>query len=283
MMNENKNPRIALVIGSGSVKCAAALGLMKVLEREKISVDIVVGCSGGAIYAALIALGWPVEKATEVTLRMWTREVTSKRNPKAILQLVLPWIFRFDETFGLIDDYLINRRLRAGYGDATFAQTQIPLFVTATDLYNGEQVVISEGRVAEAVRASMSIPYIFPPHKVNGRFLIDGYQSDPLPVGVAIREGADIIIALGFESPYQEQITSLMRYNFQISSVTSNNLLKTNFAFHNLAHHSEIIPILPEFKQRIKLFDTDKLSYVIEEGERAAEAQLPFIKKLLDG
>ena len=51
-------PRVALVIGSGSVKCAAALGLMRVLEREGIGVDLVVGCSGGAIYAALIALGW---------------------------------------------------------------------------------------------------------------------------------------------------------------------------------------------------------------------------------
>ncbi len=72
-----------------------------------------------------------------------------------------------------------------------------------------------------------------------------------------------------------------MRYNFQISSITSNNLLKTNYAFHNLAHHSEIIPILPEFQQKIKLFDTDKLPYVIEEGERAAERQLPFIKAML--
>jgi NTE family protein len=254
---------------------------MKVLEREDIDVDMVVGCSGGAIYAALIALGWSVEKATEATLRMWTREVTSKRSTKAMLQLVLPWIFKFDETFGLIDDSLINRRLRAGYDGATFSQTRIPLFVTATDLYNGEQVVMSEGSVAEAVRASMSIPYIFPPHRLNGRYLIDGYQSDPLPIGVAIKEGADIIIAMGFESPHQERITSLMRYNFQISSVISNNLLKTNFAFHNLAHHSEIIPILPEFKYHIKLFDTDKLPYVIEEGERAAEEQLPFIKGLL--
>ena len=281
MTTVDTKPRIALVIGSGSVKCAAALGLMKVFERENIDVDMVVGCSGGAIYAALIALGWPVEKATEATLLMWTHEVTSKRSVKAMLQLVLPWIFKFDETFGLIDDTLINRRLRAGFDGATFAQTRIPLFVTATDLYNGEQVVMSEGSVAEAVRASISIPYIFPPHKLNGRFLIDGYQSDPLPIGVAIKEGADIIIAMGFESPYQEHITSLMRYNFQLSSVISNNLLKTNFAFHNLAHHSEIIPILPEFRHHIKLFDTDKLPYVIEEGKRAAEKQLPFLKGLL--
>ena len=279
---EKVKPRIALVVGSGSVKCAAALGLMKVLAREKIDVDMVVGCSGGAIYASLIALGWSVEQATDATLKMWTNEVTAKRSKRAILQLALPFLFKFDESFGLIDDTLINRRFAEGFQGATFAETKIPLFVTATDLYNGEQVVMSEGSVADAVRASISIPYIFPPHKINGRYLVDGFQSDPLPVGVAIKEGADIIIAMGFESPYQERVTSLMRYNFQISSVTSNNLLKTNFAFHNLAHHSEIIPILPEFKYRVKLFDTDKLPYVIEEGERAAEAQLPHIKRLLD-
>lgn len=274
-------PRIALVIGSGSVKCAAALGLMKVFERENIELDMVVGCSGGSIYASLIALGWTVDRAIDTTLKMWTRDVTAKRSTRAILQLALPFIFKFDETFGLIDDSLINRRFREGYEGASFADTKIPLFVTATDLYKGEQVVVSEGSIAEAVRASISIPFIFPPHKLNGRYLIDGFQSDPLPIGVAIKEGADIIIAMGFESPYQEEITSLMRYNFQISSITSNNLLKTNYAFHNLAHHSEIIPILPEFKHKIKLFDTDKLPYVIEEGERAARKQLPFIKELL--
>ena len=280
-MTLKDKPRVALVIGSGSVKCAAAIGLKKVLERENIEVDMVVGCSGGAIYAACIALGWSAQKTVDATLRMWTREVTSKRNVKGILQLAFPWIFKFDESFGLIDDRLINRRLHDGFEGASFAQTRIPLFVTATDLYNGEQVVMSEGAIEDAVRASISIPYIFPPKKLNGRFLIDGYQSDPLPIGVAIKEGADIIIAMGFESPYQEHVTSLMRYNFQIASMTSNNLLKTNYAFHNLAHHSEIIPIIPEFKYRLKLFDTDKLPYVIEEGERAAEQQLPFIKKLL--
>jgi NTE family protein len=275
--------RIALVIGSGSVKCAAALGLMRVLERENINVDMVVGCSGGAIYASLIALGWSVERSTEATLKMWTSELTSRRNLRALLQVALPRFFKFDETFGLIDDSLINNRLREGFEGATFAQTKIPLYVVATDLYNGEQVVMSEGSVADAVRASVSIPYIFPPHKVNGRYLVDGFQSDPLPVGVAIKEGADVIIAMGFESPYQEHISSLMRYNFQISSVTSNNLLKTNFAFHNLAHHSEIIPVLPEFEHPIKLFDTDKIPYVIEEGERAAVKQLRHIQDALAG
>lgn len=278
----NKQQRTALVIGSGSVKCASALGIMKVLERENIKLDMVVGCSGGAIYAAAIALGWSAQQSTEVTLRSWTPEVTKKHNRKALFQLLLPKIFKFDESFAMIDDTLINQRLREGFGKLTFADAQIPLFIATTDLYSGEQTVLSEGLISEAVRASISIPYMFPPHKVNGRFLIDGYQTNPLPVGVAIREGADVIIAVGFESPYQEHITSLLRYNFQISSITSNNLLKTNFAFHNIAHHSEIIPILPEFDVPIKLFDSDKIPYVIDQGEKAAELELSHIHEILN-
>jgi NTE family protein len=273
--------KVALVIGSGSVKCAAALGLMKVLERENIAVNMVVGCSGGSIYAAFIALGWSSQDAIDTTLRLWTREITQKRRFKALLQLALPSVFRFDESFGLIDDRLLNQRLRDAFGDATFSQTQVPLFMSATDLHNGDQVVMSEGAIFDAVRASISIPLIFPPHKVGDRYLVDGYLADPLPVGIAIKEGADIIIAIGFESPNQSRISSPLRYNFQISTIASNNLLKSNFAFHNLAHHSEIIPIIPEFEQRIHLFDTDKLPYVIEEGERQAELQLPYIRKSL--
>jgi NTE family protein len=281
-MTDKQAPRLALVIGSGSVKCAAALGLMKVLDQEKIPIDLVVGCSGGAIYAAQIALQWPIDEAIRKTTELWTREVTARRSMRAMLQLLVPFIFKFDESFGLIDDRLINKRLEKAYGGAQFADTRLPLFITATDFFTGDQVVLSSGSIAEAIRGSISIPYIFPPHKVGGKLLIDGFQSDPLPIGVAIKEGADIIIALGFESPYQDRINSLMRYNFQLSSVTSNNLLKTNFSFHNLAHHSEIIPILPNFKERVRLFDTKKILYVIDEGEQAAREALPYLKKLLE-
>ena len=80
---------------------------------------------------------------------------------------------------------------------------------------------------------------------------------------------------------WQKQLNKVSVFTWPDHSVTSNNLLKTNFAFHNLAHHSEIIPIIPEFKQRIKLFDTGKIPYIIEEGERAAEAQLSYLKEFL--
>lgn len=272
---------LALVIGSGSVKCAAAIGLLNVLRREKIALGMVVGCSGGAMYAALIALGYDAQTITDLTRNLWTREVTAKRNLRDFLSILFPSLFGFSEEFGLTDDQLVMRRLDSAFGNKTFADAKIPLYISATDFSNGDQVVLSQGKLVDAIRASIAIPYIFKPHRVGGRALVDGYLSDPLPVGVAIREGAGEILAMGFDAPYQTRVNSLMRFTFQISSVMSNNLYRANYAFHNLAHHSEIIPIIPSFTQKIGLFDTEKIPYIIEEGERAGEEQLPYIKKFL--
>jgi NTE family protein len=106
-------------------------------------------------------------------------------------------------------------------------------------------------------------------------------MSDPMPVGAAIREGGDVIVAVGFESPYQGRVSTILRYAFQLSSIMSNNLLRSNFAFHNLAHHAEVIPVIPEFEERIRLFDTEKLPEIIAAGERAGEMQIDVIRAAL--
>ena len=273
--------RVAVVIGSGSVKCAAALGLLKVLQREGIGIDMVVGCSGGSLYAAMVALGWTAEQAEDATRRLWTRELTRRRNRRALLQVLFPRVFGFSERFGLVDDSLIRQRLREAFADLRFEDARVPLFLTATDFHSGEQVVFSSGPVVDAIRASIAIPYVFQPWPVGDRVCVDGFLSDPMPVGVAIRQGANVIVTMGFESPYQTNVTSLLRFAFQLSSIMSNNILRSNYAFHNLAHHGEILPILPRFRERISLFDTEKIPYVIEEGERATEQQLPYLRQLL--
>jgi NTE family protein len=273
--------RLALVIGSGSVKCGAALGVQRVLAREGIPIDMVVGCSAGSIYAALIAAGRTPEETAATIRQLWTRDLTRKRNRRAMLQLLFPRMFGFDERFGLIDDTLAMKRLREGLGGLSFEGMKIPLFITATDLMTGEQVTMSKGNLVSAVRASIAIPFAFAPHEIDGRLLTDGYLSDPLPVGVASREGADVILAIGFESPAQTRIRSGGRFLFQVSAVMTNNLLMSNFAFHNLAHHTEVLPILPQFARRVGLFETSKLDYVMDEGEKVAEEQLPYLRRML--
>jgi len=274
--------RVALVIGAGSVKCAAALGLWRVLQREGIELDMVVGASGGSIYAASMAIGHTVDESTALTQKLWTSEISSKTNWRGLLSAFMPKLFGFDGGFAMLDDGPIKRALRRGFGDVTFADTRLPLFIVATDLMNGERVVLKEGSIAESIRASTAIPYVWLPVEIGGRRLLDGCVSDPMPVGVAMQEGADIILTMGFESPYPNQIRSASRYAFHVTSVYTNNLLRANFAFNNLAHHTEIIPIMPDFDRPVRLFDTHLIPYVIEEGARAAEAQLPYLHRLLE-
>ena len=273
--------KLALVIGSGSVKCAAALGLWKVLQRANIQFDMLVGCSGGSIYAATMALGLPVDDCIQKTKLLWNSSVTEKRNWRALASILLPGAFKFNDRFSMMDDGLMLKNLGLVFGDMTFAGTKTPLYIMATDLYSGESIALHEGRLLDAIRASVAIPYIWPAWPHNGRMLMDGAASNPLPVDVAIREGADIILAMGFQAPLPRSIKSVSRYAFHINGLMTNNLYQSNFAFHNAVHHAEIVSIFPDFERSIRLFDTDQIPYVIEMGEQAMEQQLGYLQKLL--
>ncbi len=271
--------RIALVIGSGGIKCAAAIGLWQVLQEENISVDSVVGCSGGSMYSAMIANHADVDEMKKLSESMWTSNIMQgyTSNLKASKDGTL----RFNERSGLVDDTILNSNLKKVYGGLTFSDMQVPLKIVATDMLTGEKVTLSEGRLFEAIRASLAIPVIFPPWEVDGRLLIDGAASDPLPVDVAIQDGADIIIAMGFPLSYRSRFRSMTAVQEHLNSIYMNNILTSTYAFYNLAHHAEIFPIIPEFDEPLSMFDVDKIPDVIERGEQATRVQLPHIKRLL--
>ena len=276
-------PQVTLVIGSGSVKCAAAIGVVKALSEAGIGIDRVVGCSAGAIFASLVALGHDAITSRELTIKTWTKDITSQRNTMGLLRLLAPRLFGFRaDNFGLRGDGILLERARAVFGDKRIEDTPIPLHITATDFSNGELVELRSGSIVDAIRASVSLPLAFAPVRLDGKLLVDGYLADPLPVSVAMKHGSRVIVAVGFESPYQERVTSAGRFAFQLSAILANNLLKSRLAFHSATHHSELIMILPEFKQRVRLFDTAKVPYIIDEGEQATLQQLPYLHTLLN-
>lgn len=276
-------PCVSLVIGSGSVKCAAAIGVASVLREAGIRIERVVGCSGGALFATLIAMGHDEATARDMTLRLWTQDITARRNHRALLSALAPKLMGFKASrFGLRDDRHINRRLQEAFGDARIEDMPVPLHITATNFMDGELVDLSRGPVAPAIRASLAIPFAFAPVELDGQLLVDGYVSDPLPLSVAIKHGARVIVAVGFESPMMEEIGSAGRFAMQLSSIMSNNLLRARYAFNSVAHHAEVITIIPEFKKRIRLFDTDKVPYIIEAGAQAAREQIAYLRRLLE-
>ena len=282
MQDSPARKRVALVIGSGGVKCAAAVGLQEAFADAGIPIDLVVGCSAGSIFAAATALGWSPARTTEEVGRLWTSESAGHTRRFAFLQAAFPKLFGFDAEFGFRDDRRLRARLRDAFGETTFADVQLPLFITATDFHTGEQVILGDGLLRDAMRASIALPFVFAPTRVNDRLLMDGFLSDPVPVNVAMQEGAGIIVAMGFESPRIHRVSTPMRLALQLTGVMSNNLLRSRFAFHNVSHHSEVIPILPDFQgQRVNILDTSRIPFVIEEGRREAQTHIPYMRRLL--
>lgn len=272
--------RLSIVIGSGSILCAASLGLMKALKRENIQPDLLVGCSGGSLYAATLALGFEPNTIHELTVDMYKNDIVEGYTTN--LRAAISGETRFTESSGLVDDKIMMERLQAIFGEKTFADAKIPLHLVATDFYTGEEVVLSSGRLVDAARASSAIPMIFPPWKINDQLLVDGAVCNPLPVDVAMKEGSDVIIAMGFELPMRRRMNSYTAVTTHFNSLYMNNILKSTFAFYNAAHHAEIIPILPRFEKQIGGFDHHQLPYIIEQGEKATEEQIPYLKKLLE-
>lgn len=267
------------MIGSGGAKCAAALGLWQVLQEEGIQVTMSVGSSGGSLYAAAISLGFDRHTTEQLTLSLWTRDLMDGYATN--LRRAMTGETRFTESSGLIDDEPLMQRLRQAFGSTSFADARMPLYIVSTDFYSGESVVMHSGLILDAVRASIAIPMIIPPWQVGEQLLVDGAASDPLPVDVAIREGAQVILAMGFELPVRKRMRSYTAVASHLNSLYMNNILKSTFAFHNLAHHAEVVLLLPELDPAIGAFSAEEIPAVIAEGARTARQQLPYLRRLL--
>lgn len=274
-----RKKKLTLVIGSGSILCAASLGLIEALKREGMEPAMAVGCSGGSLYASAIALGMDARAIQAQTVELYKHDIVE--GYASNLRAAMSGEARFTETSGLVDDRVMMERLTAVFGNKTFADTHIPLYIVATELYSGEAVTLSSGSIVEAARASSAIPMVFPPVRIGDRLLVDGAVSNPLPIDVAIKEGSDVIIAMGFELPARRRMNSYAAVTAHFNGVYMNNILKSTFAFYNAAHHAEIIPILPAFDRQIGGFDHHQIPYIIAQGEKAAAEQLPYVRKLL--
>jgi len=278
MKAENRK-RVALVIGSGAVKCAASLGLWKVFLRENLGIALAVGSSGGSLYIAALALGFNLKEAEQMTFDFWSSDLTQGYSSN--LRATLSGEALFTERSGFADDQHLNKILVNIFGDKTFNDVQFPVYIVATDLLSGESVVINQGKIVDAVRASIAIPLVFPPWEVGSQLLIDGAVSNPLPIDVAIKEGGEVIVAMGFEQSMRNRLRSYTAFTTHLNNLYMNNILKSTFAFYNLAHHEEIIPILPNFNGKIGVWDAETFPQIIEAGKQATEDQMPYLRRLL--
>lgn len=183
----NTDKTVGLVLGSGSSRGWAHVGAIEALEEAGIPVHAIAGCSVGSYVGAIYASGG-LSSLKAFILSMDGEKVFS------YFDVVVP-------RSGLLDGNKKLREFLSGHTDATtFEDLRIPLKMVATDLESGDKVVLDSGDLFAALRATMSMPGLFAPARVKGRWLVDGGLVDPVPVGVARAMGADLVIAVDLNS-----------------------------------------------------------------------------------
>lgn len=176
--------KIGLALGGGAARGIAHIGVLEILEKEGIPIDMVAGTSAGALIGALHASGMTALQMKELFLGFdW-------RKGRRLVDLALP------RTGFIAGDRLVHEMHTMLGGDIKFSKLKKPFACVACDLITGEEIVMTGGSVAEAVHASISIPVVFQAVKRKGRYLIDGGLVNQVPVNVVKAMGADYIIAV---------------------------------------------------------------------------------------
>lgn len=175
---------LGLALGSGAAFGLAHIGVLKVLEREHIKVDIVSGSSTGALLAAMWGLGLNSDEIYHIAERL-----RRKLNVMRLLDFTLP-------ISGILAGRRLRRFLKSILGEKTFADLKIPVKIMAYDLSNRQNITVETGRLLDAVCKSIAVPGIFGPIMENDRMIIDGGVLDPVPVDILYKCGAKKIITV---------------------------------------------------------------------------------------
>jgi NTE family protein len=184
MQSLEGQPRIGLALGGGGARGLAHIGVVKVLEREGIPVDLLAGTSMGGFIAACFAAGLTPADLEEEALHM------------AHLRNLLPLVDRSKPGLGLLKGIRVREYFFQHLGDRTFADLKVPLALVAVDLLTGEEVDLNCGLVTDAVRATVSLPGVLAPVRLGDRLLVDGGLLNNVPADVVRRMGADVVIAV---------------------------------------------------------------------------------------
>ena len=247
--------KIGLALGGGAARGYAHIGVLKILERDNIPVDLIAGTSMGSLVGAYYASGFSASEIEEMAIATKRRHITSIGFSKK----------------GLFSTRKINKMLSRDIGSRTFQDLAIPLSVATTDVLTGEEVVISTGSVKEAVLTSIRVAGIFPPREVNDRLLIDGGYVNQVPVSIARNMGADFVIAVdvGFCAKKRDKYSNAVQVAMRAMDIMAKKLMA------NEEKNADVI-IKPDVESE-SLTAYHKAAFFIKEGEKAAEAALPRI------
>ncbi|MCU0575900.1 MAG: patatin-like phospholipase family protein [Desulfobacterota bacterium] len=254
-----KPTKVAVVLGAGASKGFAHIGVLKVLEGQKVPIHMVVGTSAGSLVGSLYASGLNAFQIQDLAMKVEKKDVIDYTVP--------------DNGFikgEKLEDF-VNRTVR----NTPIEKLIIRFYAVATDIAKGDEAVFVSGNTGKAVRASCSVPGVFQPVKMSGKTYVDGGVVSPVAVDVARRNGADVVIAVDIsggiegEVPQGTMDTILQSVDIMYAKISEYQLKKAD------------VVIRPNVRN-IGSTEMEKRHQAILEGEKAAFAALPEILKIVN-
>lgn len=287
-----KRPKVGVVLSGGGAKGLAHIGVLKVLEEAGIPIDYIGGTSMGSIVGGLYAIGYTPNQLDSIVRAINWEEFLTDKVSRRNLSMVekdedLRYIFSFpirEKRITLPTGIVTGQNISSLFSRLTaptnkikdFKQFKTPFYCVAADIEHGEAVVLKNGNLSYAMRASMAIPTVFTPEVIDDRFLLDGGLINNFPVQEMKDMGAEIIIGVdvGFRFYKRKELNSMVKIIEQ--SIFMHSLEKT----HKCKQMCNILiePVLTEYNAS----SFTKADSLIKRGERAANLQYAKIKELAD-
>jgi NTE family protein len=266
--------KVGLALSGGAARGLAHVGVLRILEKEGIPIHMIAGTSAGAVAGAAYAWSNDTAHITRAVLDSRWRRTTS------VLDLSFP-------RNGLMKGKKIRDFFVSFFGgNIKFKDLRIPFACVATDIDTGEEVVIDRGSVADALRASISVPGIFNAVKYEGRYLVDGGLTTPVPIQVVRKMGADFIIAVNVNPVVSERMSPASRQRAaarkapNIFQVMLQSAYITSYSLAHGALADADVVIEPDVGD-IGAGDFRKVRELITRGRYAAQTAIPEIKRRL--
>jgi len=250
--------RLGVALSGGGTRGFAHVGALRALVENGVDVYCVAGTSVGSLFGAAFALGKTVDEIERFCLTVKDKDVTGSR----LLKFGYP-----PESVATLADKL--------FGGATFADLKLPFACVAVDIEKGEEVILDEGRLAEACSASCAVPVIFKPVKKNGSTLVDGGLKNNVPADVCRMLGADVVVSVDLNVTRGEG-TSSDRVLDQLAATWR---IMTASTAQKGYYNSDVL-ICPELR-KFRNTTTKGAKEMIAEGYRAAMEKMDEIKRLL--
>ena len=288
--------KVALVLSGGGARGLAQIGVIDVLEKYGVNIDLIVGTSIGAITGGLYSSGYSPEEMVEITNGIdWKSKLSltnkyereflfvdqKKSQDRGFITISLDGfkprlptsLSSGQQMSDLINVFLMNARFKP---KKDFSDLKIPFYSVATDLDKGKRVVLYKGNVSECIKASFTYPLLYSPTKVDGNDLVDGGLTANIPVDVAKEYGADLTITVNSTSPLKtsEELKDPINTADQILSITMAQLNEEQL------RKSDFV-ITPNLGN-LGATDFNNINYIFEKGKTAAELMINEIINKID-